>query len=259
VLRRHRPGEVGPSVAAFSGSCVLWNSTVEVAVAAKDMPDEVRAITTQLEKLLDTKDKGGNVAGNAVCGVYAFYDYDGEPIYVGQTYEKLRSRIRRHLTNQRTDAVAMNVLDPFEVADIEMWPFYVLDAEKPDVRAETLTAAEYTVYQQLIKASTFGAILNEKEISAGKKIELPPSVRGRIIPEPLYTQRRHADVRIARRASTIASLARVVSERDVQKGLRRTLLTQVRRLDHLAKKRLEEVGGEVAAEKPGEETGESTE
>ena len=33
------------------------------------------------------------------------------------TTEQLRVRIRRHLTNQRIDAVAMNVLDPFEVAD----------------------------------------------------------------------------------------------------------------------------------------------
>ena len=56
-------------------------------------------------------------------GVYAFYDCDGEPTYVGQTKERLRNRIRRHLTNQSTDAVAMSVLDPFEVAEIEMWPF----------------------------------------------------------------------------------------------------------------------------------------
>lgn len=232
---------------------------MEVVVAAKDMPDDVRAIISELEKVLDAKDKGGNVAGNAVCGVYAFYDYDGEPIYVGQTYERLRSRIRRHLTNQRTDAVAMNVLDPFEVAEIEMWPFYGLEKEKTEQRNAVLTAAEYTVYQQLLESSTFGAILNEKEIGTGKKMKLPPSVRGRIIPEPLYTQRKHADIRIARRANTIASLARVISERDVQKGLRRTLLTQARRLEHLAKQRLEEVGGEVTAEQPGEETGESTE
>ena len=53
--------------------------------------------------------------GNFKWGVYAFFDYDGEPIYVGQTNERLRTRIRRHLTNQRTDAVAMSVLDPFEV------------------------------------------------------------------------------------------------------------------------------------------------
>ena len=25
--------------------------------------------------------------GHFRCGVYAFYDYDGEPIYIGQTYE----------------------------------------------------------------------------------------------------------------------------------------------------------------------------
>lgn len=56
--------------------------------------------------------------GNCWFGVYAFFDYDGEPIYVGQTYEKLGVRIQRHLTNQRTDAVAMKVLDPFEVYEI---------------------------------------------------------------------------------------------------------------------------------------------
>ena len=44
--------------------------------------------------------------GNFKWGVYAFFDYDGEPIYVGQTREMVRTRIRRHLTNQRTDAVA---------------------------------------------------------------------------------------------------------------------------------------------------------
>ena len=57
--------------------------------------------------------------GNFKFGVYAFYDYDGEPIYVGQTNEKLSTRIRRHLTNQRTDAVAMKVLDPFEVREFK--------------------------------------------------------------------------------------------------------------------------------------------
>ena len=30
--------------------------------------------------------------GNSRWGVYAFYDYDGEPIYVGQTNESLRVR-----------------------------------------------------------------------------------------------------------------------------------------------------------------------
>lgn len=64
-------------------------------------------------------------------------------------------------------------------------------------------------------------------------------------------------MRIARRSSTIAALARVISERDVSKGLRRTLLTQARRLERLAQQRFEEVTGEIPLENPDEETGET--
>ena len=66
---------------------------------------------------------------DARWGVYAFYDYEQEPIYVGQTNERLRVRVRRHLTNQRTDAVGMRVLDPYEVESIELWPLPRFDAE----------------------------------------------------------------------------------------------------------------------------------
>jgi len=41
---------------------------------------------------------------------------------------------------------------------------------------------------------------------------------------------------------TIANLARVISERDVSDGLRRTLLTQARRLERLAAQRAKELG-----------------
>ena len=44
------------------------------------------------------------------------------------------------------------------------------------------------------------------------------------------------------RVNTIASLARVISERKVSAGLRRTLLTQARRLEKLAADRLKELG-----------------
>src|SRR5688500_13429816 len=88
-----------------------------------DPPSEVAAIREEIEKCLNMTDADGRIVSNARWGVYAFYDYDREPIYVGKTFERLRSRIGRHLTNQRTDAVAMNVLDPFEVFEIEMWPF----------------------------------------------------------------------------------------------------------------------------------------
>ena len=85
---------------------------------------------------------------------------------------------------------------------------------------------------------------------------MPRSYRGRIVPEDLYELRKHPDTRIARRASTIANLARVISERNVSKGLRRTLLTQARRLERLAAERLAEFTEDYPVEKEGEETGE---
>lgn len=206
-------------------------------------PHDVRAILNELEKALNILDVNGRRVGDAQHGVYAFYDYDGEPIYVGQTYEKLRVRIQRHLTNKRTDAVAMNVLDPFEVADIEMWPFWTLAGQSRSEVKDPLASAEYSVFQKLLKESRFGAVLNEVPVAPAPMIMLPGSVRQRIVPDPIYEQRKHPDVRVARRAFTIAKLAQVISERSVRPGLRNTLLTQARRLQHLAAQRLEEVGG----------------
>lgn len=214
---------------------------------AEAVPQDVAAIRRQIRILLDTPDENGLPVGNAKWGVYAFYDYDGEPIYVGQTNERLRVRVGRHLTNQRTDAVAMNVLDPFEVAEVELWPLWDLqskDAKDSQAKAE-LNAAEFTVFQLVIRKSSFGAVLNEGDIAPSQPVRLPPSKRACIIPDELYSQRKHPDVRIARRATTIAALARVISERDVSRGLRRTLMTQARRLEKLARQRYEEIGGTV--------------
>ncbi len=220
------------------------------------LPHDVAAIRKEITKFLNRYDSKKRRIGNAQYGVYAFYDYDGEPIYVGQTREMLRTRIRRHLTNQRTDAVAMNVLDPFEVAEIEIWPIYPDQLSRDEI-ANLLHATEYTVFEKVLRESQLKAVLNEKDIPATAIVNLPESFRDRIIPESIYLHRKHADVRIARRANTIASLARVISERDVSKGLRRTLLTQARRLERLARQRLEEIGEEIPAESLNEETGET--
>ena len=212
-----------------------------------DTPEEVTLILQQLEVALNAVDSEGRRTGNAQFGIYAFYDYDGEPIYVGQTTEQLRVRIRRHLTNQRTDAVAMNVLDPFEVADVEMWPFWNLEGRRAaDESVKSLLAsAEYTVFSRLIESSAFSAVLNEVAVPQADEIDLPQSFRYRIVPEPVYSRRLHPDLRIARRASTIAKLAEVISQRAVQNGLRTTLLTQARRLEHLAGRRLaDRTGGD---------------
>src|ERR1022692_2070150 len=80
----------------------------------------VREFRQLLDAALADRDDHGRRWADARWGCYAFYDYDGEPIYVGQTNERLRTRVRRHLTTQRTDAVAMRILDVFEVAELEL-------------------------------------------------------------------------------------------------------------------------------------------
>jgi hypothetical protein len=189
-------------------------------------------------------------------GVYIFYDYDREPIYVGQTNEKVSGRISRHLTNQRTDAVAMNVLDPFEVFEIEVYPlpeYQKVNSKHPDFKEakEHLDALEYCVHRKAIKESKFKAILNEKDPDPPKvSVNVPKPIRSAIVSGEVLKLRSHPDVRIARRSQTIAKLAQVISERDIQKhgGLRRVLLVQSQRLESLAKDRYHSLGGEVLVE-----------
>jgi len=167
------------------------------------LPEDVAAIRAEIRKFFASKDGNGKRIGSFKHGVYAFYDYDGEPIYVGQTEEKLSGRVSRHLTNQRTDAVAMNVLDPFEVAYIEVWPLDdLVDGVLKKEKKALLDRAEYTAFQKVLTESSLGAVLNEKEMAPRSEIKLPKSYKQRIIPEAIYIQRKHPDIRIARRATT---------------------------------------------------------
>jgi hypothetical protein len=214
-------------------------------------PPDVAAIRRRIREILRGALPGGRTLGNTQWGVYAFYDFDEEPIYVGQTREGIGGRISRHLTGQRSDAVAKNVLDPFEVAAIRIWPLDLrhMASEKPGKNGRILyketpelvaylNNVEFTVYEMLVAESKFGAVLNEKRPIGTCKIELDEAIPHSIIPEEMRPQRKHPDVRIARRASTIASLARVISEREVDAGLRHVLVLQAQRLELLAKERL---------------------
>jgi len=207
---------------------------------------QVREFRRRLAEAFNQTDEQGRVWANAKWGVYAFYDYDGEPIYVGQTNESLRTRIRRHLTNQRTDAVAMRILDVFEVAELELWPLWDLESEpKNGAHAKALlNAAEYSAYLQAIAKSRFKAILNEKIPPLSDPIKLPDSTRFDLITPEARHERGHPDVRIARRAETIARLAAVAHERgEVSAGLRRALVIQAVRLTYLAAARLAHTEG----------------
>ena len=218
-------------------------------VSVVELPFETEQLRAGLAMFLDQRliiDAARTMRlGATKWGVYAFFDYDDEPIYVGQTKEMLGTRIRRHLTNQRTDAVAMNVLDPFEVHSIEVWPlpeFQSTNSKSPNyaVAVTHLNALEHGVFKKLLEKSEFNAVLNEKDpATPAVAIVLPTSVRGQIVSDEVSRLRDHPDLRIARRAATLAKLAQVISERKVQRGLRKTLLAQAQRLQALAKRRYE--------------------
>jgi hypothetical protein len=234
-------------------------------------PFETNELRRGLREFYDsvhTDESGGaKPVGDYRWGVYAFFDYDGEPIYVGQTNEKLRSRIGRHLTNQRTDAVAMSVLDPFEVFEIQVWPLVqfenVTKKRSPAAFAAAaayLNALEYLIFTRLRDQSTFKAILNEKDPPVPTvAITEPRSKRSRIVSDKVQELRCHPDVRIARRTLVVSRLAQSISERKVGVGLRRVLLTQAKRLEWLAQRRFDGLGGEQAVEVGPEDEEDSTE
>ncbi|WP_192580116.1 GIY-YIG nuclease family protein [Micromonospora sp. ALFpr18c] len=213
--------------------------------------NSVREFRSLLDEALSARDSEGRKWADARWGCYAFFDYDGEPIYVGQTNERLRTRVRRHLTNQRTDAVAMRILDVFEVAEIEFWPLWEFEdvTKKRDpsgfkLAQERLDAVEYTAYLNAIEVSRFRAILNEKIPPVSSTVRLPASRRFQLISREARDERGHPDVRIARRAETIARLAAVAHERgEVSPGLRRVLVIQAVRLAYISAARLAHVEG----------------
>ena len=209
----------------------------------------VRQFRDRLDDALSAHDDAGRVIANAKWGVYAFFDYDGEPIYVGQTNEQLRVRVRRHLTNQRTDAVAMRILDVFEVAELELWPLWELQAAPSNDRdaKRRLDECEYSAYVHAIEQSRFHAILNEKIPPMSRVATLPVSHRFPLVSDAARDERGHPDTRIARRSETIGRLAAVAHERgEVSAGLRRVLVIQAVRLAYLAAVRLAEVEGRDA-------------
>lgn len=199
----------------------------------------VQAFRKLLADALGSTDPASGKKMRSCIGVYAFYDYDGEPIYVGQTTENFGTRIGRHLTGQRSDTLAYRILDPFEVADMELWPIDHARALPVEDRRRAVDALEYSAYLSAIEKSKYRAILNEKIPPVSPVVELPNSHRFPLVPVEMRPDREHPDVRIARRAETLARVAAVAHERgEVSPGLRRVIVVQAVRLADLAAARL---------------------
>lgn len=224
-----------------SSGVASYNEPDHKRPARSSLPTSfVQGFRRLLKTAMDTKDKSSDKKLRQCIGVYGFYDYDGEPIYVGQTWLEFGDRIGRHLTSQRSDTLAYRILDPFEVAEIELWPTDDLRSESDKkVKQSKLNAIEYAAYLQAIEKSKYRAILNEKIPPVSRPVKLPRSYRFNLVPDDLREEREHPDVRIARRAETLARVAAVAHERgEVSDGLRRVIVIQAVRCADLAAARL---------------------
>jgi hypothetical protein len=202
-------------------------------------PRHVEDLREQLSAFLRTDtDVEGLSLGKVACGVYAFFDLDKEPLYVGQTSEQLSVRIQRHLTGQRSDAVAKNILDPLEVCFIQVWPLTNYQPPLNKKAKKHLDALEYAIYRKVLISSTFAAVFNEKQpAKPAVDFEIPPCYFGKLRSPEVAAQLGHPDIRIARRAQTLSALAKGISERQVEPEIRRVLALQSERLNHLIKTR----------------------
>ncbi|WP_422735156.1 hypothetical protein ACN263_16325 [Micromonospora sp. WMMD729] len=122
---------------------------------------------------------------------------------------------------------------------VSMWSLPEIGALPFRERKAALDPYGFTVYHKLLTQSSLGAILNEGDIYPGPLQELPEPVVRVIVPSDIFPDRSHPDVRIARQARTLSLLANSITERRVSPGLRRTLATQIARLNALTQRRLE--------------------
>lgn len=174
------------------------------------------------------KDAQGREFRKCKCGIYAFLDYRGEPLYVGQTYENLSGRVGRHLTGQRSDAVNAGVLDPSEVAYIRLWPLWDLKATGVDV-TKTLNDLEFTIHEQESKRSRFGAIPTVKH-PLGELVDVPDeSYFFDILPRGEGGEHSvDPDARISGYVDQLLTMTRNIEKRDgrVSAGLREAVVLQ---------------------------------
>ncbi|MGC4887211.1 hypothetical protein [Micromonospora sp. DT227] len=206
----------------------------------------LRSFHNFLSQALSAKDEEGRVWSAAKYGCYAFYDVSGDAIWIGSTTDRLRSRIARHLTSLRSDAVAAGLLDVREVAELELWPLWGLEKATrldSDVR-QVLASVESQIYRLAELRNNSGPPLSSPPYATGPQAEIPPSSRFGLLDEPLYAEMSHPDVRIRRYAENLAQLTAGVLERgSTSMETRRAIVIRAKRLTAAVDERFRYVAG----------------
>jgi hypothetical protein len=126
----------------------------------------------------------------SAIGVYTLCDLDHVPIYVGQSVDGIRARVRRHLTSARSDIIANRQIDVWEIAWV--WAYPVGD------RAE-IGPLEAALFHHFDKQSALmnGTLPKQPE----KKVKVPkPDQIVQVMSNDEIAEKKEAALRLPRQA-----------------------------------------------------------
>lgn len=152
-------------------------------------------------------------------GVYALCDLDRVPLYVGQSTDGIRKRVRRHLTSARSDVIANRQLDVWEVGFVWAWPLASADMIK---NVESHLACEFHHKKPLMNGTVFEPPVNAPQ--------LPTMQEVMILPIEEIEKRKDPLLRLPRQAAHFNNLFSHILEVKDNADLRRVLAAHFDRL-----------------------------
>lgn len=153
-------------------------------------------------------------------GVYALCDLDGAPIYVGQSVDGIRSRVRRHLTSARSDIIANRQIDVWEIAYVWAWPVDDV-AQIPGIEATLFV--EFDAQLTLMNGKTL-------QMSAEAKVSVPERQVIQVIEESERLERLDPAQRLPRQIAQYLSLVDYIQTVKDGAHLKRSLQAHFERM-----------------------------
>lgn len=165
----------------------------------------------------------------AQIGVYALCDLDNVPIYVGQSKDGLRARVRRHLTSERSDVIANRQIDVWEVAYVWAWPVG---------HPNQLDALEAWLFYKFDREKT---LMNGSRPEKPRRLafDLPEQVTIQVLPDAERALRLRPELRMPRQIHQLSQLVDYVLTVKDATHLRASLRAHFERLTCYYEKFLE--------------------
>lgn len=157
-------------------------------------------------------------------GVYALCDLDQVPIYIGQSQDGIRARVRRHLTSARSDVIANRQIDVWEVAYVWAWPMD--DVNQLD-NVEAVLFHQFDAQSRLMNGTV--------PLKPKRNISLPEKYSLQVLPDEEISLRRQPRQRFPRQAQQVSLLLDYILVTFDKTHLRRSLHAHFERMERYYK------------------------